>query len=429
MDFDNSISNQGIDDTNASTDGNIQLSIDEFTLVLQPRQRVPIELWKDTAEDLIHEFQRLSQIEILFETMESTNFQLVQGYNTGYKLAERPFYLCICYHDYNEDMGVCCKFSATAYRYYKKEYFRLFGKVMNLALFLQSVESGLYVSRLSRVDFVADYFNVINPIYKDGYLDPHTIYQCLNNHTMAVVDHNSRNNIKTTSGLNINGTYETVYIGSRKGNTSGFMRIYDKREEQIQNHGDYYSLALSCASWCRFEAVYKRPYSHQIGEVLKNNTLITSDNDLACFIAGKMTDKYVFVNPANGDAYDFSQKLIDIASGQPYDALECLSPRDNSLEQSLEYLIFHSGLMITLAKARFLYPDCDAEKTILDWLYEKYQDIYLDIITNNPKHEVYKWLRKHSKTMQEQSLDELLEAVDIDIEADKEWYKRANFTY
>ena len=391
------------------------VGIDEFTLVLQPMKRVPVIIWKETAEEMIHEFLQASKIENVFEPMEATNSQLVQGYTSGYQLAERPFYLCLCYNDDNEDMGVCVKFSATAYAMYKKAYAEKYQQTMTLPKLLQMTESEKYSQRLSRIDLTADYFNYQDPIYEGQYLNPDIIYKCLLQSQMKVVDYKGNCNIKTMSGHNKNGLFETIYIGSRKKSNS-FLRIYDKRQEQIDNYGFRYEEAVSCELWIRFEAVFRGIYAHQICETLMDNTLIQSDDDLQCFIAGKITDKYIFYNNATDEMLDFSECLLEIASGQAYAPLESPSPRDNELLNSLYYIIMNSGLMITLAKADMVYSDRQASRELMDWLYDMYIEYYYSRAIEGKRPELDKWLKKHEKTVRDYPWEELLEAVETAIE-------------
>lgn len=406
-------------------DANVVVGIDEFTLVLQIVKRVDVMTWAFHAEELIEEFVTLSKVEDVFGELEKSSDNLVQGYNLGYLLTTRPFYFSICFHTSHENMGICIKMSSTAYMTYKQEYLAKYGEEMNLAKFLRMVKSDNYSQSLSRVDFTADYFNFPNPIFQNQYLHPDTIYNCLLKKTMQVVDGKGRSNIKVWSGLNKNGEYQTVYVGSKKSNTKTFLRIYDKKAEQIEKNGFRCQEALDCESWVRFEAVYKGEYSRQITKLLMNESIIQSKDDLQRFIAGKILDKYIFKFTANDEITDFTEMLIEIVSGKEYAPLECASPRDNSLFQSLKYIIKNSGLLITLAKAYFVYPNQDAAREILDWIYNMFGDYYLGKIMKNERHEVHKWLKKHRTEMSKETLKEVLESVEIAIEKEEEFPWRA----
>lgn len=406
----------------ASMDGSalnpsVKCGIDEFTIVLQPAHKVQIDMWVVEAQNIMHEFLELSKIEELLGEMEITSHKLVQGYNCGVTL-NQPYYLCICFNSELEAMGVCCRFSAYAWASYQEEFHAKYDKEVNLAIFLRMIQSDVYSQRLSRVDLTADFFNMPNPLQQGAYLSPDTIYNCLIKGQMVVVDHQGRSNIKTFSGINNQGEYETCYIGSRKGNTSGFLRIYDKKIEQEQTHGFRYVDAIQTQSWIRFEAVYKNPYSHQIGDALLD---IYTESDYESFIASKILDKYIFKLPTTDEVTFFSELLMMVASGKEFNSLECTSPRDNSLMQSLKYLVTNSGLYITLEKIQRLYPQQQAVEKVLEWLQEMFEKYYQEKVSRVENHEVDKWLMKHRETTHKQTLDNILEAVEMEMIYSGEW--------
>lgn len=395
----------------------IECGIDEFTIVLQPKSKVPIDRWSAEAQNVIHEFVGLSKIEELFEEMEVTTHRLVQGYTSGFTL-NRPFYLCICYNAELEAMGVCCRFSAYAWASYQAEFYKTYDKEIELSQFLRMVQSDIYSQRVSRVDLTADFFNMPNPIHYGKYLSPDIIYNCLIRGQMVVVDHKGVSNIKKYSAINNEGEYQTCYVGSRKGNTSGFLRIYDKKIEQEETHGFRYADAIQTQSWIRFEAVYKSPYSHQIGDALLD---IYAKSDYECFIASKILDKYVFKLSATDETTYFSELLMMVASGKEFESLECTSPRDNALMQSLKYLVTNSGLYITLEKIQRLYPQPQTVEKVLEWLHEMFSKYYQEKLARTENHEVDKWLMKHRETTQKQTLDNILESVETEMLYNGEW--------
>lgn len=406
----------------ASMDGSalnpsVKCGIDEFTIVLQPAHKVQIDMWVVEAQNIMHEFLELSKIEELLGEMEITSHKLVQGYNCGVTL-NQPYYLCICFNSELEAMGVCCRFSAYAWASYQEEFHAKYDKEVNLAIFLRMIQSDVYSQRLSRVDLTADFFNMPNPFQQGMYLSPDTIYNCLIKGQMVVIDHQGRSNIKTFSGINNQGEYQTCYVGSRRGNTSGFLRIYDKKLEQEQTHGFRYADAIQTQSWIRFEAVYKSPYSHQIGDALLD---IYTKSDYECFIASKILDKYIFKLSATDEVTYFSELLIMVASGKEFESLKCKSPRDNSLMQSLKYLATNSGLFITLEKVQRLYPGQQAAEKVLEWLHEMFDKYYQEKVARVGNHEVDKWLMKHRETTQEQNLDEILEDIEMEMLYSGEW--------
>ena len=75
------------------------------------------------------------------------------------------------------------------------------------------------------------------------------------------------------SAIDKDGAYETFYVGSRVGKSNGFLRVYTKKQEQIQAIGYRYDEALQHESWVRFEACFLHDYAHQLSEQLLSETL------------------------------------------------------------------------------------------------------------------------------------------------------------
>ena len=398
----------------------IRLGIDEFTVVLQSCGQAPPDEWYIDAEEIIEEFLRLSQIEYVLGTLAESQRKLVQGYTEGRILEDYPYYFCICYNREQENMGVCVKFSATSWAAYQKNYMEKFHEDMNTVIFLRNaVYDSLYTLRLSRIDFTADYFNYPCPFQPGSYLEPDTIYRQLRNNRIKVCDHQGKCLIRSTSALDRDFNHETLYIGSRKGNTQSFLRIYDKKNEQLETHGHRYQEAVNCSSWVRFEAVYKGKYAHQISDFFLNENNVFTPDTLICFIAGKITDKYRFMATATSELISFSEDLVYIASGIAAAPLSCPSPRDNSLFQSLSYILYNSGFMITLAKACYCYPERDdVLETVFEWLERAFENFYIPMVNSRQykrRHELWKWLKKHKAATREQSLEQILEAIKKDL--------------
>lgn len=389
----------------------IQLGVDELTFSSKPSKKVHPDDWQCQAEDIIKEFLQLSKIEDVLGILCRSGRSLVQGYTQGFLLDEAPYYFCICYNQEQPQMYVCAKFSATAWATYKREYAKKFNEDMNVVLFLRRAKSPLYTLRLSRIDFTADYFNYPSPFEPDACLEPDMIYRQLERGRIKVCDYKGKSNIKTISALNKNHSFETIYIGSRRGNTPSFLRVYNKRMEQLEKHGFRYQEACECSSWIRFEAVYKGIYAHQISDAFLDEQNTFTPDDLTCFIASKIADKYRFMDTATSKLLNFSEELVEIASGIASAPLSCPSPRDNSLRQSLEWLLYHSGLLITLAKVYYVYSDePGAESKVLLWILQAFHEFYLNMI-NSPDHTdhpIWQWLSKHKNHTKQQELDEIL---------------------
>lgn len=367
--------------------------------MLQPYK---LDDWSIEAEDLAGDFIKKSKIEDLFGNLEETNTKLVAGYNVGLTFTNRPWYFVICWNVFYPKMGICVKFSAHAYAAYKQAFCAKYQTKINIVGFLQMVQYPFrYSTRCSRIDLVADYKNYPNPFNILDYLHPNVIYNSLLDGQFVIENCDGKKTIKTYSAFDRDGAYETFYAGSKKGKTNGFLRCYDKRNEQIETHGFRYDEAISCDSWVRFEAVFRGTYAHQITEQLLFNN-ITTDAELQQLIAKHITDKYRFIDAATGEATDFSDDLLAIASGAKVAALSSPSARDNSLLQSISYLKNSSGLYSTFFKVYAIWGQ-DGERKLLKHLIKVYNDDFKNIASQ--KDDIWIWLNKHSEELKNEKVE------------------------
>jgi hypothetical protein len=252
------------------------------------------------------------------------------------------------------------------------------------------VQSDIYTTRLSRIDLTADYQDFGLKVYK--------IYEGLKEYKLQVQNWKSNRSNRRMSAIEIDGAAETVTLGSRRGNTQSFMRIYDKKTEQIANNGFRLDEALNAKDWIRFEAVFRGKYAHQITVALLNE--ISDSAELQKYIAKMITDKYTFFDTEKDAETDFSEALLVIAKGCKSKHLRAESPRDNSLRQSIRYLITNAGLLPTVHKIQCIYGP-DGVKQFQKFLQDQY-DIY------EPNRDVAHWLNKHYDTMRKQPLADSL---------------------
>lgn len=381
----------------------IRVGVDEFTLVLQSTSIDDIELdeWGETVDEMLRVFLVKSRIEVLFGPLGWAIGKLQAGYTHGLTYADRPWHFMIAWHDTYVKMGVCVKFSAFAYASYKQTYKEKYQVELNIATFLQMVQSDKYTTRLSRIDLTADYFDYPDPIIPVNYLDPDSIYNRLLNGIYKIKNHKEKSMIKTFSALHKDGAYETFYAGTKKGKTDGFLRCYDKKEEQIQSHGFRFQEAEKYKSWVRFEAVFKHNYAHQISEQLlkksaNGNYLIQTKAELQQVIAKHIIDKYCFYDMETDEPATFSEDLAAIAAGAQVDALSRPNGRDNSLQQSITYLKTNSGLFSTFYKVYMIWGAA-GEKELLDHLKEQYEKFRDEEAPD--KADIQNWIWKHYSSL------------------------------
>lgn len=389
---------------------NIRVGVDEFTLVLQSTDidKMELDQWGQYVGDMLRVFLLKSRLDILFGQLTPTTIKLQAGYTHGLTYADKPWHFMISWHDTYVRMGVCVRFSAYAYASYKQAFFERYNSELNIATFLRMIQSDKYTTRLSRVDLTADYFDYPDPVISGNFLDPDAIYNRLLDGIYKIKNHNEKSTIKTFSALHKDGAYETFYAGTKKGKTDGFLRCYDKKEEQIQSHGFRFQEAENCKSWVRFEAVFKHDYAHQISEQLlkksaNGNYIIQTEADLQQAIAKHIIDKYCFYNMEKDEPTTFSEDLAAIAAGAQVDALSRPNARDNSLQQSITYLITNSGLFSTFYKVYVIWGDA-GEKELLEHLEASYEKYKNEEAPDKP--DIQNWLWKHYTTLYNTNLED-----------------------
>lgn len=105
--------------------------------------------------------------------------------------------------------------------------------------------------RLSRLDIAIDMIDegiIVQDLYED----------IINSRLFVFNKRNASINISRNMGSGT--TTETIYFNKRKSNS--FLRIYNKKIEQISRTGLYYYDAVNCNDWTRFECELKGDYAH-----------------------------------------------------------------------------------------------------------------------------------------------------------------------
>lgn len=369
----------------------LQVGVDEFTVVLSLPAPVNANQWLTEADKILEEFLTLSQIETVLGELIPLTERLPQGYTQGWTIGNSDCYFAIAVHEHFQNLGIIVKWSAHSWAIFQKKYSDIFNQEMNIYVFMKMIQSSLYNARLSRIDLTADYKN-----YGEE-LKPDTIYNRYINKRYRVCDCNEKYSQHTCQCVQKDNRIDCFYIGSRKANSKSFMRVYDKRLEQIQKSGFRLQEALQCEDWTRFEVSYRQNYAHQITEQLIN---LNSNIELSQFIASKILDKYRFVDIDTNEYTDFTSDLLDVANNSSYSSLRHEAPTNNSLTNSIRYIIKGSGLFAVLFKIENIWGEEAIEE-----FFENLIAIY-DI----EKEEFYKdykiraWLKKNISSLSQQSL-------------------------
>lgn len=371
------------------------LGIDEFTLVLFSPNKTRFDLWHKKAEKMILIFLRLSGLLDMQEqigTFVKGAGGYVKGYSHGYSISNKPWYASIAYND-DPNMGVCFRFSALAYSYYRTFYESLFGTEINIHSFLQLVDTPEYTIRLSRIDFTADYFDYPS-ISKDEhqFLTVDEIYKKYLTKNIIAVNDTGRECAKTTSAISNNELYSTIYMGSKGRNNKRLIRIYDKRLEQIKTSGSHSNLALNCKSWIRLELKLSHAYAHNLTEVLLN---ISSTEELQSYIAKVIIEKIRFIETESLKNLKISEDILKISASVKNKVLVLEKPKDNSLYKSLNYLLSDSGLMSNLYKIQKVWSEKEV-KFFLNYIEDYFFNYFLkETDKSNNRQETKLFIAKH----------------------------------
>ena len=389
----------------------LSVGVDEVTLILQSTDKVMVTDWADVVNEIVDIFLVKSLLMNLFGDDIVHAEKVPAGYTNGLTFACRPWYLVISWHDDFPSMGICVRFSAHAYASYKEEFKKQFQIDVNIATFLRMIQQNdVYTTRLSRIDLTADYYNYTDEILPNRPFSPDLIYERLKDGTYLVKNWKDHQSVRNMTAIDKDGAYETFYIGSRRGKSNGFLRCYDKKQEQIQSMGYRYDEALQHESWVRFEASFLHDYAHQITEQLLKN--VSTTQDLQRLIAKYISDRYRFIDTSTGEVTAFSDDLIGIAAGTNAAALIAASPRDNTLRQSIEHLRSGSGLYPTMYKAYSIWGD-GADRQLIEYLYDDYvYDFKIRLLTGKDEYklrEMRLWLQKHGMETAKYPIESYLE--------------------
>lgn len=357
----------------------IEVSVDELTIVFRLNKDCKNHFynkymyWENIAEIMIHLITKQAEFESVFgEKKEQLNKP--EGYTKSYTFGNHSFYFAIGYHSYHSEMGIIIKFSARALDFYIKN------TNITIPQFLSKVQSEYYITRLSRIDIAVDYIN--------EQLDLNDIYKGLSNGTLVIryIRVNKNNNpclIKHNAILKsfINGSnIETIYVGNKS--SERFLRIYDKKKEQLNNKYSDLKKLSEVVQWIRFEAVFRGRYAHEITEILLN-----SDNEKYIEILSNIfIQKYMFFTESNNFSKksEITQKLEDSINNKEIILKE---PRisNNELNRSYKYILEGSGLMSLMFKLDEIFGS-EASINLINDIWEYYSKYYL------ANSDIMKWL-------------------------------------
>ena len=360
----------------------VEAGIDQLTIVLLAHDDIlnnKNRRWNDIATEIILEVEeRLNLIDILGERCLMK--KVISGYLIGYTYGNHDFSFAIYYHHQYARMGVLVKFSAQALAYYQGQ--------TNLYVYevLQKMQSQIYQVRCSRIDIALDFIN-------EG-INITEIQNQYNNKELKILVMRKRNGkieqiAKSHSihGITEGSKFQTIYLGNRENPL--YMRIYDKKHEQISNRGSRSSEAKEYNDWIRFELEIKKDYAHDLTKALLNTNCQTEFKEL---ILGFFIQKFYFVTVEN-DEYvptPFMQKIIEMKNDKSIVLFKSVNTRNTELSRSFLYLLKSSGVITVLYKILAIWGKNglnESIKSVINYMKNEY----------NPNRDCIEFLKNNGK--------------------------------
>ena len=140
----------------------------------------------------------------------------------------------------------------------------------------------VYHGHASRIDIAADFINHGFSVAE--------VYQNLRSGKWLFIDSvNRKITLKRIGHIGAGEQVETIYVGSRK--SDNFLRLYDKKKEQMKARGLYHNVAVNCNDWVRVEAEIKGRASRVLGSTIAT---LTTD-DIYPYLAGYVYKRWKLV--------------------------------------------------------------------------------------------------------------------------------------
>ena len=280
---------------------------------------------------------------LLVSTIEKIG---VNGYTNKFTYGFDESKVIIAYNPAYPNLGLMVKFGASALKNYIYAYKSVFDKIVtarDIIIMLNNISQ----IRLSRFDIAIDYID-------EGLLVDN-IYRSIKYGNTFIL--NKRNSVSKIENFIGSEKVETLYFNKRSGRS--FLRVYDKKKEQIDNNGDMIKKAIDCEDWTRFELELKKDYAHSLTE----HILTTSDEQeylkllinsfIDCFKIKRKSineDKEIYINTKY---YNDLITMIDT------DKKILTAPSRSKLsEYELKYLnLFNNGTIALFKMIKASYTD------------------------------------------------------------------------
>ena len=272
-------------------------NVDEFSLVIKLKTEDSEEVNKENFKMLFNAIVKAFAFEDIFGKSEKKSGSV--GYTDVYGFANK---VRMSYNPKRADMGLYMWVSATGLLDLtiskQLDFWAFYERLSDLCMALDYLVGDWHYSRL---DFTADFIDEnqsVNDLYKSiktGDTNFYTRYLSKNGE-IKLRDTKSR-----VTAYENDGVANTIYIGSRKANSNFLLRIYNKKQEQLDSDTPYHiDQAKNCNDWVRYEYSFRKDYAKAIKSMFDglNNAEFALKE-----LARKALDRVTF--------YELDRKTID----------------------------------------------------------------------------------------------------------------------
>ncbi|HLQ83228.1 MAG TPA: hypothetical protein VK121_05240 [Pseudogracilibacillus sp.] len=145
-------------------------------------------------------------------------------------------------------------------------------------------------------------------------------------------------------------------------------------------------IAKEVDDWTRVEAQFSGKYAHQLTEAIKN---CKTDEQLKNIIISSILDRYMLFYVSSNRPHKLTRLMLELLDKKDF-YFESPSPRNNSLEQSIDHLMKGSGLFPILWKISQIWDD-ESAQYFINYLYNKYR------VSFTPNDDHMSWVNKFKK--------------------------------
>lgn len=274
-----------------------ELSIDEFTMSFTyPAGKDFSNLHPITFIEALIEASELK----VFGTLVRRKTNL-QGYNTTFEFDGAEF-VTFAYHSEIVKNGIAFKISATSLANYLRLHQAFYDEEIEsyylINKLLSAADKHGLIPKLSRIDIAADFID-FGDEYETSNIDKlldskDLIIKSKQKSKKTGKEYYSQNRT-THNSIKNDGVVNTIYIG-KKNSRTGFLRIYNKKVEQISKFGRNLKLAQECKSWTRLESVLKQDYSIEFTKHIRN---VENTKQFVELLATFFNKRYTFFDKTN----------------------------------------------------------------------------------------------------------------------------------